>query len=320
MDTLFIIDRIELKYFEFNNLVTNFWLIRELLYENNNVYITTIDKLSLVDAEAYTHCYETYEKNGNIFFDKQPIHKKIEDFRLVMFRQDPPVDLDYINSTYIFDFVDRRKTVVINEPSAIRDFNEKLHTVKFLDFMPENIVTSSKEDILEFLDKHDEIVLKPLNQCFGTGVMCLKKGDKNTAVIINSMTKNQSTLVMVQKYIEKAKYGDKRVLFLGDRVLDYCVQKLPSNNDFKFNDHCDANIIKAEISDIEKAKFSLVAEELNKLGICMAGLDVIDGQIIEINVTSPCYFIKEINGHFGCELEKEIIDFIHSQVYSKVTA
>lgn len=314
MNILFIIDRIELKYFEFNNLVTNFWLIREMLNENNKVFITTIDKLSLVDAEAYTHCYEAYEKSGNIFYDKQDIHKKIEEFQLVMFRQDPPVDMDYINSTYIFDFVDRNKTMVLNEPRAIRDFNEKLHAVKFLEFMPENIVTSSKADIMEFLAKHEEIVLKPLNRCFGAGVMCLKKGDKNTAVIINSMTNNQSTLVMVQKYIEKAKYGDKRVLFLGDKVLDYCVQKLPSNDDFKFNEHCDANIIKAELSDIEKAKFQLVAEELNKIGICMAGLDVIDGQIIEINVTSPCYFIKEINAHFGCELEKEITDFILNKV------
>ena len=314
MNILFIIDRIELKYFEFNNLVTNFWLIREMLNENNKVFITTIDKLSLIDAEAYTHCYEAYEKSGNIFYDKQDIHKKIEEFHLVMFRQDPPVDMDYINSTYIFDFVDRNKTMVLNEPRSIRDFNEKLHAVKFLEFMPENIVTSSKSDIMEFLDKHEEIVLKPLNRCFGAGVMCLKKGDRNTAVIINSMTNNQSTLVMVQKDIEKAKYGDKRVLFLGDKVLDYCVQKLPSNDDFKFNEHCDANIIKAELSDIEKAKFQLVAEELNKMGICMAGLDVIDGQIIEINVTSPCYFIKEINAHFGCELEKEITDFILNKV------
>lgn len=314
MDILFIIDRIELKYFEFNNLVTNFWLIREFLMQNKNVYITTIDKLGLEGAEAYTHCYESYEKNGNIFYDKQDIKKPIEDFQLVMFRQDPPVDLDYINSTYIFDFVDRKKTVVLNEPSAVRDFNEKLHAVKFLEFMPENIVTSSKSDIMEFLNLHEEIVLKPLNRCFGAGVMCLKKGDKNTAVIINSMTNNCSTLVMVQKYIEKAKFGDKRVMFLGDKVLDYCVQKLPSNDDFKFNDHCDANIIKAELSDIEKAKFSLVAQELNKSGICMAGLDVIDGKIIEINVTSPCYFIKETNNHFGCELEKEITDFIFSEV------
>ena len=318
MDILFIIDRIELKYFEFNNLVTNFWLIKEFLQRNNDVWITTIDNLSLKDTMAFTHCYSTFEKNGNIFYDKKDIQKKIEDFQLVMFRQDPPVDLDYINSTYIFDFVDRKKTFVMNEPRAIRDFNEKLHTLRFAEFMPENIVTSSKSDIMEFLNLHEEIVLKPLNRCFGAGVMCLKKGDKNTAVIINSMTNNGSTLVMVQKYLEKAKFGDKRVLFLGDKVLDYCVQKLPSNDDFKFNEHCDANIIKAELTDIEKAKFSLVAEKLNLSGIFMAGLDVIDGRIIEINVTSPCYFIKEINNHFGCHLEREIADYILQKTESKL--
>ena len=174
MDILFIIDRLELKYFEFNNLVTNFWIIRELLKENKNVFITTIDNLSLLSGEAYTHCYESYEKHKNIFYDKAEQFKKIEDFRLVMFRPDPPVDLDYINATYIFDFVDREKTLILNDPKAIRDFNEKMHTVKFLDLMPENIVTSSKSDIIKFLNKHEEIVLKPLNGCFGSGVMTLK--------------------------------------------------------------------------------------------------------------------------------------------------
>jgi len=320
MDILFIIDRIELKYFEFNNLVTNFWLIREMLSENRNVYITTIDGLSLAGRKAYTYCYKVYEKEQNIFYDKVDIRREIESFKLVMFRQDPPVDLDYLNSTYIFDFVDESKTLVINNPSAVRDFNEKLHTIKFLDYMPENIVTSSKSDIIKFLNEHEEIVLKPLNRCFGAGVMTLRKGDRNTAVIINSMTNNGTTLCMVQKYIEKAKFGDKRVLFLGEEVLPYCVQKLPSNNDFKFNEHCDANIIKAELSDIEKAKFSLVAKELNSMGLPMAGLDVIDEKIIEINVTSPCYFIKENNGYFGCELEKEITDFIIKKVENKFFA
>lgn len=318
MDILFIIDRIELKYFEFNNLVTNFWLIRELLFENKNVWITTIDNLSLVSGTPYTHCYKAYEKNGNIFYDKTLQDKKINDFSLVMFRSDPPVDLDYINATYIFDFVDRNKTLILNDPKSIRDFNEKMHTVKFLDLMPENIVTSSKSDIINFLKEHEEIVLKPLNACFGSGVMTLKKGDKNTAVIINTMTKNQTQLIMVQKYIPKARFGDKRVMFLGDEVLDVCIQKLPSNDDFKFNEHCDSNIVRAELTKSEKEKFTLVAKELNKLGLPLVGLDVIDEKIIEINVTSPCYFIKEINGHFNCQLEKKILQFILSKLYAKV--
>lgn len=318
MDILFVIDRIELKYFEFNNLVTNFWLIRELLFENNNVCITTIDNLGLNSGVAYTNCYEAYEKNGNIFYDKALIKKNINDFSLVMFRPDPPVDLDYINATYIFDFVDRDKTLILNDPKAIRNFNEKMHTVKFLDLMPENIVTSSKADIIEFLKVHDEIVLKPLNACFGSGVMTLKKGDKNTAVIINTMTKNQTQLIMVQKYIPKARFGDKRVMFLGDEVLDVCVQKLPSNDDFKFNEHCDSNILKAELTSSEKEKFLPVARELNALGLPLVGLDVIDEKIIEINVTSPCYFIKEVNGHFNTNLEKKITEFILSSSCAKI--
>lgn len=318
MDILFVIDRLELKYFEFNNLVTNFWIIRELLNENKNVFITTIDKLGMSKGIPFAHCYESYEKDGNIFYEKTYICKDINDFQLVMFRPDPPVDLDYINATYIFDFVDRNKTLILNDPKAIRDFNEKMHTCKFLDLMPENIVTCSKSDIIEFLNRNEEIVLKPLNACFGAGVMTLKKGDKNTAVIINTMTKNQTQLIMVQKYIPKAKFGDKRVMFLGEEVLDVCVQKLPSNDDFKFNEHCDSNIIKAELTQSEKEKFLPVAKELTKLGLPLVGLDVIDEKIIEINVTSPCYFIKEVNGHFGCNLEKKITDFILSQLYAKV--
>lgn len=318
MDILFVIDRLELKYFEFNNLVTNFWIIRELLNENKNVFITTIDKLGMSKGIPFAHCYESYEKDGNIFYEKTDICKDINDFQLVMFRPDPPVDLDYINATYIFDFVDRNKTLILNDPKAIRDFNEKMHTCKFLDLMPENIVTCSKSDIIEFLNRNEEIVLKPLNACFGAGVMTLKKGDKNTAVIINTMTKNQTQLIMVQKYIPKAKFGDKRVMFLGEEVLDVCVQKLPSNDDFKFNEHCDSNIIKAELTQSEKEKFLPVAKELTKLVLPLVGLDVIDEKIIEINVTSPCYFIKEVNGHFGCNLEKKITDFILSQLYAKV--
>ena len=318
MDVLFVIDRLELKYFEFNNLVTNFWIIRELIYKGAKVWITTIDNLSLKQGIPYAGCFVVSEENGNIFYDKTLKNFKINDFNLVMFRPDPPVDLDYINATYIFDFVDRNKTTILNDTTAIRNFNEKLHTCKFLDLMPDNIVTSSKADIIEFLNKNEEIVLKPLNACFGAGVMTLKKGDKNTAVIINSMTKNQSQLVMVQKYIPKAKFGDKRVLFLGDEVLDICVQKLPSNDDFKFNEHCDSNIIKANLTQSEKEKFTQVARELNKMGLPLVGLDVIDEKIIEINVTSPCYFIKEINHHHGVNLENKLADFILSRVCTKV--
>ena len=321
MKVLFVIDRIELKYFEFNKLVTNFWLIKGLLERGCEVFISTIDMLKLKSSKAYSDCYKAYEENDNISYNKNSFKEYcVNDFDLVMFRPDPPVDLDYINATYILDFVDKNKTFIMNDTTSIRNFNEKLHSVLFNDLMPENVVTSSFDDIYDFLNKHQEIIIKPLNQCFGSGVMYLKQGDKNTAVIINQMTQKGSKAVMVQKYIDKAVYGDKRVLFLGENILPYCVQKVPSNNDFKFCEHSDANIKKAVLSDDEIDKFKPVAQKLNSMGIYMAGLDVIDGKIIEINVTSPCYFIKEINNHFGCSIENDILDYILSVVMTELYA
>ena len=315
MKILFVIDKTELKYFEFNDLVTNFWLIKCFLERGHEVAISTIDMLKLKSSVAYSSYYNSYLEDGNIFYDKESFaESKIEDFDLVMFRPDPPVDLDYISATYIFDFVDRNKTFIMNDTTSIRNFNEKLHAVLFNDLMPKNIVTATRSDIVEFLKENEEIILKPLSQCFGSGVMYLKNGDKNTSVIIDSITNKGKQFTMVQKYIKNAEFGDKRVLILGEEVLPYCVQKIPSNNDFKFCEHKDDCILKAVLSDSEKEKFTQVAKELNSRGIYMAGLDVIDEQIIEINVTSPCYFIREINNHFGCHVEEKIINFIINKV------
>lgn len=315
---LFIIDKIELKYFEFNNLVTNFWLIKEFLAQKQEVFITTIDKLSLRGNKAFCSCAESFIKGENIYFEDKFSMQEIENFNLVMFRPDPPVDLDYINATYVFDFVDSKKTIVLNNTKSIRDFNEKLHANFFNEFMPKNIVTANKKEIEIFLEENQEIILKPLNRCFGAGVMYLKQGDKNTSSIINSMTNNQSTLIMVQKYIPQAQFGDKRVLILNGEVMDECVVKLPSGDDFKFNNHSDEFIKKASLTQSEKAKFKIVAQKLKEMGIVMAGLDVIDEQIIEANVTSPCYFIKEINNYFSTNIEKTIIECLLNLVNQKL--
>ena len=308
MKILFVIDKIELKYFEFNKLVTNFWMIKGFLDRKNDVYITTIPNLSLKSDIPYTKCYETFVQDENIFYKNVQTESKIDDFDLVMFRPDPPVDIDYINATYIFDFV--KKAEVINSPSAIRDFNEKLHSVYFKEYMSDNIVTSSLKDIESFLKIHKQIVLKPLNLCFGSGVMYLYDGDPNTRTIINTMTKNETTLVMVQEFIPEVKQGDIRVLTLGDKVLPYAIKKLPTSDDFKFNTHNDDFITTSGLTKSELEYFTPVAQKLNSMGIKMAGLDVINGKIIEVNVTSPCYFIKEINGLYNIHLEDEICEFL----------
>ncbi len=305
---LFIIDKVELKYFEFNKLVTDFWLINEFLNQGNDVYVTIPSNLSLKNKTPYAYSYKCFQKNGDIFYEKENLlDKNINTFDLVMFRPDPPVDIDYINATYIFDFV---KTKVINSPKAIRSFNEKLHSLYFSEYMTDSIVTSSISDIEIFLKEKKQIVLKPLNRCFGSGVMYLYDGDPNTRTIINTLTNNQTTMVMVQEFINEVKNGDIRVLTLGDKVLPYSIKKLPGKDDFKFNTHNDDYLVVSELSKDQLAYFEPVAQKLNSFGIEMAGLDVINQKIIEINVTSPCYFIKEINNLYNTQLEKQLVEYL----------
>ena len=312
MNILFVIDKIELKYFEFNDLVTNFWFIKEFLERGNDVFITTNSRLYLENSTAYSLCFESYLENGNIFYRKETHDLKIDDFDLVIFRPDPPVDTDYINATYILDFVKNAK--IVNNPTSIRGFNEKLHATLFSEYMPRHMVTASKDKIETFLKECGEIILKPLNKCFGSGVMYLHQGDPNTRTIINGMTNDENSVVMIQQYIPAVKYGDKRVLTLGDTIMDESVIKLPTSDDFKFNTHSDDFIKKGVLSEEERVDFTNVAKRLNSMGIYMAGLDVIDGKIIEVNVTSPCYFIREINNSFCTNVEKKICDYILSLV------
>lgn len=304
---LFVIDKIELKYFEFNNLVTNFWLIKEFLQQGCEVSITTIPQLYLLGTKAFAKCYESFISDDNIFYKNIISDKEIDSFDLVMFRPDPPVDINYINATYVFDFVN---TKVINSPKAIRNFNEKLHSLYFSEYMAPNIVTSSMEDIENFLKIHKQIVLKPLNRCFGSGVMYLYEGDPNTHTIINTVTENETAPAMVQEFIPEVKNGDIRVLTLGDKILPYSIKKLPSSDDFKFNNHSDNFVVKSELTKTELEYFTPIAQKLYSMGIEMAGLDVISNKIIEINVTSPCYFIKEMNNCYHISVEKMIADYL----------
>ncbi|MCQ2754290.1 MAG: hypothetical protein MJ231_04485 [bacterium] len=305
---LFVIDKLELKYFEFNKLVTNFWLIKEFLNNKCDVWITINPNLHLRDDVAYATCFESYTDGSNIFYKNIEQEIVIDSFDIVMFRPDPPVDIDYINATYIFDFV--TKPQIINSPKAIRNFNEKLHSLYFSEYMTPSIVTSSMKEIEKFLSVHKQIVLKPLNQCFGSGVMFLYEGDPNTHTIINTVTNNEKTIAMVQKYIPEVTKGDIRVLTLGDKILPYCIKKLPGKDDFKFNTHNDNFVVKSEFTESDLQFFTPIAKRLNDMGIVMAGLDVIGKNIIEINVTSPCYFIKEINSAYNIHLEKEITNYL----------
>ena len=306
---LFVIDDLELKYFEFNDLVTNFWLIKEFLQRDFEVFITVKSSLMTEGNIAYTNCFEAYLKDGNIFYKKdEPKKYIINHFDIVFFRPDPPVDIDYINACSVFDYVDTERTILINNPVAIKNFNEKFHLNYFPEYAPENIVTANSDEIKNFVREHKKAIIKPLNQCFGGGVYYLDTEERNINAIIKNLTNNGKTMVMVQKYLEGASGGDKRILIVGEYVFDECIKKLPGKDDFKFSVHSDKYFETSKLTLEEKEMAQKVAKHLNAVELYMAGLDVADGKIMEINVTSPCYFIREINAHNNERFQDILMD------------
>lgn len=315
---LFVIDDIEYKYFEFNKLVTNFWLIWEYLNRNNNVYITLKNRLYLKQNVAFCMSNKVYQENNDIKFINITQKIKLNDFDEIFFRPDPPVDTDYINAAYILSYVDKTKTFILNDPKSIITKNEKLYINEFQGLIPENIVSANEKIIKEFLFEKKEIIIKPLNRCFGSGVFYLNSNDKNINSILTTATNNYKTQVMVQEYLPQIVNGDKRLIYVCGKIYDYCVSKVATNNDFKFNEHNKDTLKFAQLTKEERLIEQKVKDKFEKDGVYLAGLDVIDGKIIEINITSPCFFINEINNIFKIEFEKMIVDKIEQYINQRM--
>ena len=312
---LIVIDDIEFRYFEFDKLVTNFWFIFEFLNRDYNVSITLKSRLFQKNATPFALCNKTYIKNNDIKKEDETKTVCLNDFDIIFFRPDPPVDIDYINATYILSYVDK-SVFVINNPKALREKNEKLYINEFQGYIPENTVSANEKIIKEFLFKHKEIIIKPLNRCFGSGVFYLNDKDKNINAILQNATNNFKTQVMVQEYLPSIEKGDKRLIYICGKLYDYCVRKIATNNDFKFNEHNKDTLKFAQLSKEDKELENVIKDKFEHDGIYLAGLDVIDGKMIEINITSPCFFINEINEIFNINFEKIITDRIENYVKS----
>ena len=308
---LIVIDDIEFKYFELNKLVTNFWFVWEYLRRENKVFITLKNKLFQKRNIPYALVFEAHIKNNDIIKEEKPTIKCLNNFNTIFFRPDPPVDIDYINASYILSCVNK-DVFIINNPQTIRERNEKLYINEFQSIIPDNIVSADEKILKEFLFENKEIIIKPLNRCFGSGVYYLNDKDKNINAILSSATNKFTTQVMAQVYLPQIVNGDKRLIYVCGEIFEYCVTKIASNNDFKFNEHNENTLKIAKLTADDKLIESQVKDKFEQDGIYLAGLDVIDGKIIEINITSPCFFIKEINELFNINFEKIIVDKIES--------
>ena len=211
----------------------------------------------------------------------------LNDFDVILMRKDPPFDMEYIYSTYVLDLAKMNGAKIINEPSAIRNLNEKVSITLFPNVTPPTLVSSSQQDLRSFLNEHKKIVVKPLDGMGGRSIFIVEKGEKNTNTIFEEMTKNDSKTIMAQKYIPEIKNGDKRIHLVFGKHVDMALARIPSEEDHRGNLVMGAVGEVRKLTQRDKEICNQIGATLLKAGVYFAGIDVIGDYLSEINITSP---------------------------------
>ena len=231
----------------------------------------------------------------------------------ILMRKDPPFDMEFVYSTYILELAEKQGALVVNSPQALRDCNEKAYCAWFPEVCPDTLISRRESDFRDFLAKHNDIILKPLDGMGGASIFRVQKGSPNVGVIIETLTKHQSSFAMAQKFIPEIVDGDKRILMVNGEPVPYVLARIPSKGETRGNLAAGGTGVAQPLSDSDRAIAQIVGPELVKRNILFAGLDVIGDKLTEINVTSPTC-IKEINAEFGTNIALDLMRAIEQKL------
>lgn len=205
-----------------------------------------------------------------------------DEVQVALLRLDPPVDPRYLRTTYLLDIAHDAGVRVVNKPAGVRELQEKLWVLQFAELCPETVVTAEVDRVLAFVSLHGSVVLKPVDGFAGIDVWLLGRDDRNARSLVESATARGTRHVIVQEYLSSVDTGNKRLFVLDGEIVG-AVDRFPSRDDFRIGPPASA----IEPDDRDRHLVGALAPHLRRLGIALAGLDVIDGRLIEINVTCP---------------------------------
>ena len=277
----------------------------ECFYNDPNWVYADINRKNKIKS----HIIRLFLKdNGILTYDiKNKINVDLENFSAIFIRQDPPYDMKYISNTYLLEKL--KKPMVVNNPSELRNFPEKHIMMNFPDLTPSTIISSDVEVLIKFIEKNNEVILKP---AYGNGGLGIVKVDVSKRNIKNFLSKYidqfSNNPIIAQRFLKNYVKGDKRVILINGNVKG-SVLRVPKKNSIKSNFHAGGSAVKTSLNKKEKLICQKIKNFLINKRLYFVGIDIIDGFLTEINITSPTG-IQEINRLDGVNIEKSIIDFV----------
>ena len=209
--------------------------------------------------------------------------------------------MEYFYSTHLLSFAEEQGAKVFNTGSALRNHPEKLAITEFPQFTPTTLVTRDMKRIRAFHKQHKDVIVKPLDGMGGMGIFRMREGEVNVGAILETLSKDSTESLMVQRYIPEIVDGDKRILIINGKPVPYCLARIPLAGETRGNLAAGGRGVAQPLSEHDWHIANTIAPKLVERGLFLVGLDVIGNYVTEINVTSPTCFV-EITEQTDCDV------------------
>jgi glutathione synthase len=294
---------------------TSFALMLEAQRRGYTLYYIQQKDMSIDNGQPLARSQViTVTDSSDNYYDVQSEQQiNLGDLDVILMRKDPPFDSEFLYATHILELAERAGALVVNKPQALRDFNEKLFTALYPQFIPDTLVTTQKSDFRAFHQKHKDIICKPLDGMGGTSIFRVTEDGTNLGVIAEVLTENGTRHAMVQRYMPEIKAGDKRILLIDGEVIPYCLARLPAANETRGNLAAGGSGVAQEVSNEDMKVATAIAKDMPARGILLVGLDMIGNKVTEINITSPTC-VREIEAAYPINICGKIFDAVEKRL------
>ena len=277
----------------------SFFKPEDLILNSNEVF-ANICKLELF-SENYFNEFKYHENKI----------RSLNNYDVVMMRQDPPFDMAYITATHILEKL-QNSTLVVNNPFEVRNSPEKLFVTNFSHLMPKTLISRNIAAIRDFRDNFKNIIIKPLYGNGGQGVFHVLPEDENFNSILEMFFTQNNEPLMIQEYLKDVRDGDKRIILLNGKPVG-AINRIPKKGESRSNMHVGGKPEKTKLTKRDKFICNEISESLKQKGLYFVGIDIIGDYITEINVTSPTG-IREIKNLDSIAIEEMFWDFIENKL------